>query len=48
LRPVARIDGCYNNVVGLPLCAVKRALVTFGWTGIDAAETGCDCPVYAG
>ncbi|HEX2618618.1 MAG TPA: Maf family protein, partial [Phototrophicaceae bacterium] len=24
--PVAAIEGCYNNVVGLPLCAVKRAL----------------------
>ena len=25
-NPVARIDGCYSNVVGLPLCAVKRCL----------------------
>jgi septum formation protein len=25
-RPVARIDGCYTNVVGLPLCEVRRAL----------------------
>ena len=27
-RPVARIDGCYANVVGLPLCEVRRALET--------------------
>lgn len=25
-RPVERIDGCYTNVVGLPLCEVRRAL----------------------
>lgn len=47
-RPVARIDGCYNNVVGLPLCAVKRALRDFGFADIDAAASGCDCPVYTG
>ena len=42
-RPVAAIDGCYNNVVGLPLCAVKRGLARLGWPGI-AAPAGCDCP----
>lgn len=25
-QPVARIEGCYTNVVGLPLCEVRRAL----------------------
>lgn len=25
-RPVAQIEGCYTNVVGLPLCEVRRAL----------------------
>jgi nucleoside triphosphate pyrophosphatase len=25
-QPVARINGCYTNVVGLPLCEVRRAL----------------------
>jgi hypothetical protein len=29
-RPVARIEGCYPNVVGLPLCEVKRALTLAG------------------
>lgn len=43
-HPVARIDGCYNNVVGLPLCAVKRALTVVRWPGI-AASDACDCPV---
>jgi MAF protein len=45
-RPVARIDGCYNNVVGLPLCAVKRALAQVGWQGI-AAPADCDCVRYS-
>jgi MAF protein len=27
-RPVERIDGCYPNVVGLPLCEVELALTT--------------------
>lgn len=27
-HPVSRIDGCYTNVVGLPLCEVRRALVS--------------------
>lgn len=29
-RPVERIEGCYPNVVGLPLCAVVRALRSVG------------------
>lgn len=44
-NPVARIDGCYNNVVGLPLCAVKRALTDIGWPGLNPAP-GCDCPPF--
>lgn len=44
-HPVARIEGCYNNVVGLPLCAVKRALVAVGWPGITASDN-CDCPRF--
>jgi len=45
-HPVAQIDGCYNNVVGLPLCAVKRGLVALGWDGITTAA-GCDCKTFA-
>lgn len=44
-RPVAEIEGCYNNVVGLPLCAVKRALAKFGWYGFGVSDN-CDCPPY--
>lgn len=29
-RPVKRWDGCYLNVVGLPLCAAQRGLETLG------------------
>jgi septum formation protein len=29
-RPVGRIEGCYPNVVGLPLCEVGRALANLG------------------
>ncbi len=29
-RPVARLAGCYTNVVGLPMCHVVRALRRFG------------------
>ncbi|MDX1994126.1 MAG: Maf family protein [bacterium] len=43
--PVARIEGCYNNVIGLPLCEVKRALAAIGWPAITTPE-GCDCPPF--
>jgi septum formation protein len=41
-RPVAKIDGCYTNVVGLPLCTLKNMLAEIGGSGI-ATVTGCDC-----
>lgn len=43
-HPVDHIDGCYNNVVGLPLCAVKQALVSVGF--FENAPDKCDCPTY--
>ncbi|MBL8162508.1 MAG: septum formation protein Maf [Anaerolineae bacterium] len=45
-RPVARIDGCYTNVVGLPLCTLKTLLAESGWPGIQAAPS-CDCEPIA-
>lgn len=44
-RPVARITGCHNNVIGLPLCSVKRLLSGVGFPGVTAPY-GCDCPPY--
>ncbi len=41
-RPVAKIDGCYTNVVGLPLCTLKNMLAEIGWPGITPV-TACDC-----
>ena len=43
-QPVVRIEGCYSNVVGLPLCEVRRALTALdpdrrwgpGWRAADA------------
>lgn len=43
-HPVERIEGCYNNVVGLPLCAVKRLLYTVGFTDAEVPQ-GCDCSI---
>ena len=39
--PVASIEGCYLNVVGLPLCAVSRGLGALGW---PVVEDGFDPP----
>lgn len=44
-HPVERIDGCYNNVVGLPLCRVKSALAAAHW-GDVAATDSCDCAPF--
>jgi septum formation protein len=43
-RPVANIDGCYTNVVGLPLCTLKNMLAEIAWPEI-AAVADCDCTV---
>jgi MAF protein len=37
-RPVERVDGCYLNVVGLPLCAVAAGLQALGVTLPAALE----------
>jgi len=45
-RPVARIEGCLSNVVGLPLCEVRRAFLAvdperdWGFVSADRSETG--------
>ena len=48
---MARVKGCYANVMGLPLChlyrALKRAGVNPSATPVEACIdfTGYDCPV---
>ncbi len=51
-RPVAEVEGCYANVMGLPLCHVARHLLRLGLEpGADVpkacqAHTGFACRVY--
>jgi MAF protein len=40
-RPVERLDGCYLNVVGLPLCAVAAGLTALGQTPERAGAPPC-------
>lgn len=49
-HPVARIDGCYANVMGLPLCRVYLGLKDFGVIAPDAPHVFAsyledNCPV---
>jgi septum formation protein len=52
-HPVARYQGCYANVVGLPLCHLTRCLRVFriepphDVPAACQAHTGRPCPVYA-
>jgi MAF protein len=50
-HPVARLHGCYANVMGLPLCHLTRALrrLDLRLAGVPEAcqaHTGYQCPVY--
>jgi len=40
---VASVQGCYNNVVGLPLCEVVRHLACFGLP-LDTGRVYCTSP----
>jgi septum formation protein len=42
-RPVEDLDGCYLNVVGLPLCAVAAGLRTLGWRVDGSADAVPPC-----
>lgn len=42
--PVARLDGCYANVVGLPLCAVRGLLAQAGVAVPPSLVDGCAPP----
>jgi MAF protein len=41
-RPVERLDGCYLNVVGLPLCAAAAGLNALGVSATPAGRSPCD------
>jgi septum formation protein len=51
-RPVVSIDGCYANVVGLPLCHLTRTLEKNGIVARADVPRNCqrtlhyDCPIY--
>jgi septum formation protein len=51
-RPVAGLQGCYLNVMGLPLCHLARRLRAWGIEALRnvpvdcQAHTGRYCPVY--
>ena len=40
-RPVAHVEGCFANVVGLPLCAVARVLMRWGCPPIRGLVPRC-------
>lgn len=45
-QPVARVEGCYANVMGLPLCAIYMLLGESGMSlPVDPAQA---CPRYLG
>lgn len=47
-KPVARIDGCYTNVVGLPMCTLQTMLAAIHYPGIETVPV-CECRErYAG
>jgi MAF protein len=43
-QPVERIDGCYYNVVGLPLCTLVNLLADFGVQPPASARQDDACP----
>jgi len=51
-RPVEALNGCYANVVGLPLCHLARALQALGQPSTPDLPARCqahlqyDCTVY--
>ncbi|MBI1279039.1 MAG: septum formation protein Maf [Anaerolineaceae bacterium] len=41
-KPVAQLEGCYTNVVGLPMCTLQTMLANIHWPGIEA-QPACHC-----
>ena len=53
LRPAAGWDGCYYNIVGLPICRLLELLgelgwrAPLGWSLPDGAACGAGCPSFS-
>jgi MAF protein len=47
-HPVAAIDGCFANVVGLPVCRVQRMLADSGWIDLPPLPDGCRAQTACG
>ena len=51
-RPVKNLQGCYSNVVGLPLCHLHRVLASFGVRPKNDLSVACQqalgyrCPIF--
>ncbi len=51
-KPVEQLEGCYANVMGLPLCHLTRLLVSLGLPLQTDMATACqatlsyNCPIY--
>jgi MAF protein len=51
-HPVENFEGCFANVMGLPLCRLAELLSRFGLAGpaqarvVCSGKQGYDCPVY--
>ncbi|HEV2656814.1 MAG TPA: Maf family protein, partial [Ktedonobacteraceae bacterium] len=43
-QPTERIDGCYLNVVGLPVCVLVRLLAEFNVFPVDREHKEGACP----
>jgi MAF protein len=41
-KPVAQLEGCYTNVVGLPMCTLQTMLANIAWPGIESQPV-CHC-----
>lgn len=41
-KPVAQIEGCYTNVVGLPMCTLQTMLANITWSGVTTQPI-CHC-----
>lgn len=52
-QPVARMEGCFASVMGLPLCGLATMLHRFGLPAVTDVPTNCqrflnyNCPVYS-